>query len=195
MLEEPHYLGVRADHVCHLQEREPHFRRDVVGDRLRERISRVLLAEPGLESLVEPPRGLDRHPEHVMALRVEQVPTQLLEVRQDEVEQVRSGLCLDVTLQRRDRGLGACGQLGDDRRIDLDGRERRGGRHGMRRLVRGRWEAVATFEERLERVTDQRIGFREALHQARAAGRGRQVSTHIDEQPTTRGVHGRASRE
>jgi len=46
---------MRADHVRDVQERQPHFRRDVVGDGLRERVDRVLLPQPRLQPLVEPP--------------------------------------------------------------------------------------------------------------------------------------------
>ena len=40
------HLRMGADHVRDVQEREPHLRRDVVGDGLRERVGRVLLAQP-----------------------------------------------------------------------------------------------------------------------------------------------------
>ena len=115
-----HHVRMRADHVRDVEERQPHLRRDVVGDGLRERVGRVLLAEPRLQVLVEPPRGLHRRHEHLMASRIEQDPLQLLDVRQDEVEQRRSGLRLDVALQGGDGGLVALDQLGDDGRIGLD---------------------------------------------------------------------------
>ena len=124
VLQERHHLRMRADHVRDVQERQPHLRRDVVGDGLRERVGRVLLAQPRLQLVVEPPRGLHRRHEHLMALRIEQDPLQLLDVRQDEVEQRRSGLRPDVALQGGDGGLAAPDQLGDDGRIGLD----RGGR-------------------------------------------------------------------
>ena len=101
VLQKRHHVRMRADHVRDVQERQPHLRRDVVGDGLRERVGRVLLAQPRLQLLVEPPRGLHRRHEHLMALRIEQDPLQLLDVRQDEVEQRRSGLRPDVALQRR----------------------------------------------------------------------------------------------
>ena len=48
VLQEGHHLRMRADHVRDVQERQPHLRRDVVGDGLRERVGRVLLAQPRL---------------------------------------------------------------------------------------------------------------------------------------------------
>ena len=62
VLQESHHLRMRADHVRDVQERQPHLRRDVVGDGLRERVGRVLLAQPRLQLLVEPPGGLHRPP-------------------------------------------------------------------------------------------------------------------------------------
>jgi hypothetical protein len=70
--------------------------------------------------LVQPPRGLHRRHDHLMALRIEQDPPQLLDVRQDEVEPAPSGLAADVALQGGDGGLAALDQLGDDGRIGLD---------------------------------------------------------------------------
>ena len=91
VVQERHDVGMRADHVRDVQERQPHLRRDVVGDGLRERVGHVLLAQPRLQLLVQPPRGLHRPHEHLMAARIEQDPFQLLDVLQDEVEQRRSG--------------------------------------------------------------------------------------------------------
>ena len=138
VLQKGHHVRMRADHVRDVQERQPHLRRDVVGDGLRERVGRVLLAQPLLQLLVEPPGGLHRRHDHLMASRIEQDPLQLLDVRQDEVEQRRSGLRPDLALQGGDGGLAAPDQLGDDGRIGLD----RGGRAASRRpagtLVRER---------------------------------------------------------
>ena len=128
-LQKRHHVRMRADHVRDVQERQPHLRRDVVGNGLRERVGRVRLAQPRLQLLVEPPRGLHRRHDHLMASRIEQDPLQLLDVRQDEVEQRRSGLRPDVALQGGDGGLVALDQLGDDGRIGLD----RGGRIAGRR--------------------------------------------------------------
>ena len=72
LLQEGHHVRVRADHVGDVEERQPHLRRDVVGDGLHERVGHVLLAQPRLQLLVEPPRGLDRGHEHLVALRIEQ---------------------------------------------------------------------------------------------------------------------------
>ena len=60
---------VRADRVRDVEQRQPHLRRDVVRNRLRERVGRVLLAEPRLELLVEPPRGLHRRHDHLHGSR------------------------------------------------------------------------------------------------------------------------------
>ena len=71
------------------------------GNGLGERVGRVLLAQPRLQLIVEPPRGLHRRHEHLMALRIEQDPPQLLDVGQDEVEQRLSGHRPDVAFRRR----------------------------------------------------------------------------------------------
>jgi len=55
VLQESHDLRMGPDHVGDVQERQPHFRGDVVGNGLRERVGRVLLAQPRLQLLVEPP--------------------------------------------------------------------------------------------------------------------------------------------
>ena len=178
-----HHLRMRADHVRDVQERQPHLRRDVVGDGLRERVGRVLLAQPRLQLLVEPPRRLHRRHEHLMASRIEQDPLQLLDVRQDEVEQRRSGLRPDVALQGGDGGLVALDQLGDDGRIGLDRCRRVAGRRHAGTLVRERRDEVAAVEDGLQRVPDQRIGFPQDLQEAGAARRRSQALGDVDEQP------------
>jgi hypothetical protein len=55
-----------------------------------------------------------------MTLRIEQDPSELLDVRLDEVEQRLSGQRLDVALQGGDGCLAAADQLGNDGRIGLD---------------------------------------------------------------------------
>src|SRR5437588_13010656 len=104
-----------------------------------------------------------------MALPIEQDPPQLLDVRQDEVEQRRSRLRPDVAFQGGDGFLVPCDQIGDDGRVRLD----RGWRATCRRAsgtrVRERWNEVAAFEDALQRVPDQRIGFPRDLQEAGAA--------------------------
>ena len=99
VLQKGHDVWMRADHVGDVQERQPHLRCDVVGDRLRERVGRVLLAQPRLQLVVEPPRGFHPGHDHLLAWRIEQDLLQLLDVRQDEVEQRLPGLPMDVALQ------------------------------------------------------------------------------------------------
>ena len=120
VLQERHHLRMRADHVRDVQERQPHLRRDVVGNRLGKRVGRVLLAQPLLQLVVEPPRGLHRRHEHLMAPRIEQDPPQLLHVRLDEVEQRLPGRRRDVAFRGGDRRPALLDQLGDDGRIGLD---------------------------------------------------------------------------
>ena len=168
--QERHHLRMRADHVGDVQERQPHLRRDVVGDGLRERVGRVLLAEPRLQLVVEPPGGLHRRHEHLMALRIEQDPPQLLDVGQDEVEQRRSGPRPDVALQGGDGGLAARDQVGDDRRIGLDRGGRRGGppAGGPPGLSSGS-DGMKSPRSRTvsQRVPDQRIAPPHDLEEAR----------------------------
>ena len=177
---------MRADHVGDVQQRQPHLRGDVVGDGLRERVGRVLLAQPRLQVLVEPPGGLHRRHEHLMAPRIEQDPPQLLDVGQDEVEQRRAGLRPDVALQGGDGGLAARDQLGDDGRIGLDRRRTaraRRRRAAAGRLVGERRDEVAAFEDGLQRVPDQRIALAHHLQEAGAGRRRRQALGDVDEQP------------
>ena len=195
VLQEGHHLRMRADHVRDVQERQPHLRRDVVGDGLRERVGRVLLAQPRLQLLVEPPRGLHRPHEHLMAPRIEQDPLQLLDVRQDEVEQRRSGLRPDVALQGGDGSLVAPDQLGDDGRIGLDRGRRAAGRRPGGTLVRERRDEVAAVEDGLQRVPDQRIGSPQGLQEAGAARRRSQALGDVDEQPPAGLVHRRERRQ
>ena len=126
-----------------------------------------------------------------MASRIEQDPLQLLDVRQDEVEQRRAGLRPDVALQGGDGGLVVPDQLGDDGRIGLD----RGGRGASRRpagtLVRERPDEIAAVEDGLQRVPDQRIGFPEGLQDACAARRRSQSQGDVDKQPSAGLVHPR----
>jgi hypothetical protein len=131
-----------------------------------------------------------------MASRIEQDPAQLLDVRQDEVEQLRSGLRRDVAFQLGDGGLAPPDQLGDDGRIGLD----RGWRGTRDRLaggifVRERRDEVAAVEDGLQRVPDQRIGLPRDLQEAGAIrGRG-QVPGDVDEQTPARLGHGPGRRQ
>ena len=93
LLQELDQLRVRADHVGHVQEREPHLGGDVVRDRLRELVRGVLLAQPVLELLVQPPGGVHRRHEGLVAARIEQQAPELLQVGEDELEQLRPGSC------------------------------------------------------------------------------------------------------
>ena len=194
VLQEGHHLRMRADHVGDVQERQPHLRRDVVGDGLRERVGRVLLAQPRLQLLVEPPRGLHRPHEHLMAPRIEQDPLQLLDVRQDEVEQRRSGLRPDVALQGGDGRLAALDQLGDDGRIGLDRRparrrpaarrDPRPGATGRSRRGRG-WSAARPRSA--DRPSPGPPGGR-----ARLAGEARRWATSTNSLPPASYIRGRA---
>ena len=186
---------IRADHVRDVQERETHLRRDVVGDRLCERVGRVLLAQPLFQLLVEPPRRFDRRHVDLMALGIEQDPLQFLEVLQDEVEQLWSRPRLDVAFQRGDGSLVPHDQRGDDGGIGLDSGWHAGKSRLSGTLVRERFDEVAACEDRLQRVSDQRVGLPEALDEA-GTGRVRgQPRGDVDEQPPTRLGHRRRSRQ
>ena len=194
VLQKGHHLRMRADRVRDVQERQTHLRRDVVGDGLRERVGRVLLAQPLLQLLVEPPRGVHRPHEHLMASRIEEHPLQLLDVGQDEVEQRRSGLRPDVACQGGVGRLAALDQLGHDRRVGLDrGRRFASGRPGGT-LVGERRDEVAAVEDGLQRVSDQRIGLRQRQEACAARWRGQELGD-VDEQPPARLVHRRAGRQ
>ena len=180
--QECHHVGMRPDHVRDVEQRQPHFRRDVAGDGLRERVGCVLLAQPLLQPLVQPPGGLHPRQDRREALRVEQEPPQLLDVREDEVGQRRSGLGPDVALQGGDRGLAALDQPGDDRRIGLDRGRLAAGRHLARGPVWPGRDEVAAFDDGPQCVPEQRIGSPRDVQQARAT-RGRpQRLGDVDEQ-------------
>ncbi len=132
---------------------------------------------------------------HQVAPRIEQDPSQLLDVRQDEVEQGRSGLRPDVALQGGDGGLGAPDQLGDDGRIGLDRGGRAASRRPARALVRDRPDDVAAFEDGLQRVPDQRVGFPQDLQEVGAARWRSEALGDVDEQPPAGLVHGRRGRQ
>jgi len=120
VLEEGHDTRVRAHDVGDVHERQAHLRRDVVGDRLGQHVSGVALAEPLLEVLVQPSRGLHAHHDHLEAARLEYVAPALLEVLENEVEQRRSGLRGDGLPEGGDRGFPVSDELLDDRRVGVD---------------------------------------------------------------------------
>jgi hypothetical protein len=146
-----------ADRVGDVEQRQPHLGGDVVGHRLGERVRRVLLAQPRLELLVEPPGGIDRRHEHLMALRIEQDPPQLREVRLDEVQQLLPGQGLDVALRGGYGRLAAPDQLVDQSRIGLDrllgATEQRPGRW----LVGERRDRAVAPQDGLQGIPGQRI--------------------------------------
>ena len=183
-------LRIRADHVRDVQQRQAHLRRDVAGGGQRQRVGRVLLAQPRLQLLVEPPRGLHPGHERLEAQRVGQEPLQLLDVGQDEVEQRRPGLRPDVALQGGDGSLAAPDQLGDDGRIGLDRGRRGAGRRPAATVVRDRRDEVAAVEDRLQRVPDQRV-LPEGLQDGGAGRRRGQARGDVDEQPSAGLVHPR----
>src|SRR6185436_2994982 len=62
-------------------------------------------------------------------------------------------------------------------------------------LVRDRKDEVATVEDGLQRVPDQRIGFPQGVEQARAARWRSQEPGDVDEQPPAGLGHGPRGRE
>jgi hypothetical protein len=130
-----------------------------------------------------------------MTLRIEQQPPQLLDVRQDEVEQLRPGLRPDIAFQRGNGSLAAPDQLGDEGRIGLD-RGRRDARDRLAgTLVRERRDEVVAFEDGLQRVPDQRIGLPRDLQEAGAVrGRGQDLRD-VDEQTPASLGHGPGGRQ
>ena len=185
---------MRADHVSDVQQRQPHLRRDVVRNRLRERVRRVLLAQPRLQLVVEPPSGLHRRHEHLMALRIEQHPPQLLDVRSDEVEQRLSRLRLDVAFGGGDGCLAAPDQLGDDGRIGLDRSWRAAKQWPGGILARERPDEAVAFEDGLQRVPGKRIGSPQRLQDAGAGCRRGQPLGDVHEQAAAGFGHGRGGR-
>lgn len=193
--EEGHHLWMRADHVRDVEEREPHLRRHVVGHGLREDVGRVLLAQPLLQMLVEPHRGLHRLREHPMAERIEQDPLQLRDVFQDEVEQRCSRPRPDVACHGGVRSLAALDQVGDDRRIGLDRDWRTIGWRCTGRLVPERGDEVAAVKDGLQSVADQRIGSPQCIQDPCATRRRCQALGDVHEQPSAGVVHRRAGRQ
>ena len=200
-LQKGHHLRMRTDRVGDVQERQSHLRRDVVRDGLRERVGGVLLAEQRQQLLVEPRGGIHRRHPHLIAPRIEQEPPQLLDVREDEIEQRSSGSRPDVALQGGDRGLGTLDQLDDDGWIGFDRgwRRRRGGRRaggwpgGI--LVRERRNEVTAVEDGLQCVPDQRIALAHDLQEAGSRRWRGEARRDIDEQPPACLDHRRPGRQ
>ena len=126
-----------------------------------------------------------------MAQGIEQDLLELLDVRQDEVEERTPGLRLDVAFQGCDGSLVPLDQIGDDGRIGLDRGGHAAGRRLAGTLVRDRRDEVAAIEDGLQRVPDQRIGLPEDLKESGAARRRGQAPGDVDEQPPTGLVHRR----
>src|SRR3981081_1533318 len=82
-----------------------------------------------------------------------------------------------------------CVEPGGDGGTGLDRGLRAACRHGAGRLVRRRWDEVVAFEDALQRIPDQRIGFPEALYKAGADRRRCQAPGDVDEQPPAGLVH------
>src|SRR4029450_10661344 len=93
-----------------------------------------------------------------MALRIEQDPPQLLDVRPDEVEQRLSGLRPDVAFRGGDGCLAARNQLGKDGRIGLDRSGCAAKQWPGGTLARERPDEAVALEDDLQRVPGQRIG-------------------------------------
>ncbi len=149
------YVGMRSNHVRHIEQRESHFRRDVVRNGLRQGVGGVLLAQPVLQFLIEPRRGLDRGHEHPMTLPIEQNPPQLLNVRLNELEQRGSRPRRNLALERGDGVAAVRDQLIDDRWIGLDGWRRHcAGRHRHDDVIGKRWNEVGAIENALQRIAD-----------------------------------------
>ena len=128
-----------------------------------------------------------------MALRIEEDPLQLLDVRQDEVDQGRSGLGSDVAPQRGDGRLRARDEPGDDGRIGLERGGSTTGRRTDLTLVGDRRDEVVAFQDGLQRVPDQRIAPPHDFQEACTAGRGHQALGDVDEEPPAGLVHPRES--
>jgi len=153
-----HHLRMRADDIGHVQQGQSHLRGDVAGRRLGQGIGRLLLAQPGLQVLVEPPAGVLERQDGLESLRVEQRPPQLLDVRPDEVEQRRPRQGPDVLPEGGDGGPAALDQPGDDGRIDLDRVRSATAEPPGGAVVRPRGDEAVAFEHRPERLPDARIG-------------------------------------
>ena len=183
---------MRSDGVGDVQQRQAHLRRDVVGHRLGQGVGGVLLTQPLVQVLVEPPGGTHRHHDHLEAPRIEQDPPQLLEIRHDEVDQCGAGPGLDLLPQRTDGGTAVIDQLGDDGGIGFDGVRSAAGEGA---LVREGRDEVAAVEEALQGVPDQRIGSPQCFEQIGATRRCAQHPGDIDEQSPTGLRHGPPGRQ
>ncbi len=184
VLQKGDHVGVRADGVGDVQERQPHLGRDVVGDGLRERVGRVLLAQPRLQLLVEPPGGLHPRHDHLMAARIEQDPLQLLDVRgmksssaePDFVRMSRFRAATESWL----RAISSVTMAGS---VSI----------GAGASPAGAWPGASSGSDGMksprsrivsQRVPGQRIGPPQDLEEAGAAGRGRQaLATSTNSRP------------
>ncbi len=139
--------------------------------------------------LVEPPGGLHRQHEHLVAAWLEQDPLHLRDVLEDRVDQRRSGLRVDIASQGCDRRPVAGDELLDDRRIRLDRVGRR--EESRHRTILGDQRDEVALDDGAERVPGQRIRSLETSDEAVAVGGRREVLAHLDEQATTGRVHRR----
>jgi hypothetical protein len=93
----------------------------------RERVGRVLLAQPRLQPVVEPPARLDPRHEHLVAPRIEQHRCSSWMSARMKSSSAAPDLRPDVAPSRpRGRRLAALDQLADERRVGLDRRWRAG---------------------------------------------------------------------
>ena len=169
-------------------------------DQLGELVGGVLLAQPVVELVVQPPGGVHRRHEGLVAARVHQQAPELLQVGEDELEQRRPGSAADVVPKLCERFLGLCDQLGDSRWVGLD-RLGSGGGGGQRRSCRsagafGRsGQEVIPLDHGLQRVSKQGIALAEQLEQGCPACGGGKHLGDVDEQPAAGDAHGPRRRE
>ena len=186
VLQERDHFRMRADHVCDVKERQPHSRRDVVGGGLRERVGRVLFAQPRLQLVVQPPRGL--HPCHDrpdacgsprirLCSSNESARMKSSSAEPDFARMSRFNAAIDASL----RSINSATMAGS---VSMGRAPRRPAPPGS--LVRTRPdEVVRPFEDGLQHVPDQRIGPfpRTSRRPARLDGDARLRATSTNSRP------------
>ena len=163
-----------------------------MGHGLRESVDGVLVAQPCLHLLVDPPGGVQGRPDDLQAGGIEHDPLELKDVSGDEIEECRAGFGLDVVLQGGEGGSAALEQLVDDGPVGVDQRGHAGNRPNdgiVGVVVTLRRDEVAACEHGLQRIADERIGSTQGLEVGGATRRRNQEGGHVDEQPASRLGH------
>ncbi|MNS59869.1 hypothetical protein D3C72_928420 [compost metagenome] len=187
---------IGTNRIRDVQQRQAHFRGDVVRRGLGEPVGHVLLAQPFQHVVVDPRRRVHARHDRPEIMRVQIVLPRFREVGLDEVEERRPRMRPDILPEGLDRRRHARDLPRDDRRIVVEYRlivrHRRalGAGTGFGRLGRSLLDEVPPLEEGHQGVFDERIRLAQHVDDDPALIRRRQVRRDVDEQPAAALIHG-----